>query len=54
MVATDGQREKGIRRRNMFCFLYGRNVMSVQMLEVSLSGIGSVLRLEMGAWSTVK
>ena len=29
-------------------------VMSAQMLEVSLSGVGTVLRLEREAWSMVK
>ena len=32
----------------VFYVAYGRNVMSAKMLEVSLSGIGTVLRLEKG------
>ena len=32
----------------------GNNVMSAQMLEVSLIGVGTVLRLENGVWSMVK
>ncbi|CAM9866247.1 unnamed protein product, partial [Sphacelaria rigidula] len=36
------------------CVVYGRNVMSVELLEVSLLGVGTVLRLERDAWSTVK
>ena len=31
-----------------------KNVMSAQMLEVSLLGVGTVLRLERDAWSMVK
>ena len=34
--------------------IYGNNVMSAQMLEVSLLGMGTVLRLKRDAWSTVK
>ena len=30
---------------------YGKNVMSAQMLEVSLLGVGTMLRLERDAWS---
>ena len=33
--------------------IYGKNVMSAQMLEVSPLGVGVVLRLERDAWSTV-
>ena len=33
---------------------YGRNVLSAQMLEVSLTGVGTGLRLENNAWSMVK
>ena len=35
-------------------FLYGNNVMSAQMLEVSLLGVGTVLCLGRDAWSMVK
>ena len=31
-----------------------KNVLSAQMLEVSLLGVGTVLRLERDAWSMVK
>ena len=34
--------------------MYGKNVMSAQMLELSLLGVGTVLRLERDAWSMVK
>ena len=34
--------------------MYGRSVMTAQMLEVSLSGVGTVLRLDRDAWSMVK
>ena len=34
--------------------MYERSVMSAQMLEVSLLGVGTVLRLEKDAWSMVK
>ena len=36
------------------CVMYGRNVMSTSLLEVSLLGVGTVLRLERDAWSMVK
>ena len=36
------------------CVVYGRNVMSTSMLEVSPVGVGTVLRLERDAWSMVK
>ena len=32
---------------------WGKNVMSAQMLEVSLLGVGTVRRLERDAWSMV-
>ena len=32
-----------------FYVIYGNNVVSAQMLEVSLSGVGTVLRLERDA-----
>ena len=34
--------------------IYGKNVMSARMLEVSLLGVGTVLRLERDAWPIVK
>ena len=36
------------------CVVYGRNVMSTSLLEVSLSGVRTVLHLERDAWSMVK
>ena len=33
--------------------LYGKDVTIVKLLEVSLVGVGTVCRLEGGAWSTV-
>ena len=33
---------------------HGRSVMSAQMSEVSLVGVGTVLRLERDAWSMVR
>ncbi|CAM9392162.1 unnamed protein product, partial [Sphacelaria rigidula] len=44
----------GIRYVNGFCVVSGRNVMGTEMLEVSLLGVGTVLRLERDAWSMVK
>ena len=35
-------------------YIYGKIVMSAQMLEVSLLGVGTVLRLGRGAWSMVQ
>ena len=37
-----------------FYVLSGNNLMSAQLLEVSLLGVGTVLRLEGDAWSIVK
>ena len=34
--------------------MYGRNVISTSVLEVSLLRVGTVLRLERDAWSMVK
>ena len=41
-------------RTNIVFVVYGRSVMSAQKLEVSLLGVGTMLRLEKGAWSMVK
>ena len=41
-------------RISSFYLVCGRSVMSAQMLEVSLLGVGTVLRLERDAWSMVK
>ena len=45
---------KVIREANSFSVTYGKSVMSVQMLEVFLLGVRTVLRLERDAWSMVK
>ena len=37
-----------------FYVIYGRRVMSAQLLEVSPLGVGTVLRLARDAWSMVK
>ena len=47
MVATEGETGRGY-------VTYGKNVMGAQMLEMSLLGVGAVLRLERDAWSMVK
>ena len=44
----------GTGEANSFYVVYGRSVMSAQMLEVSLLGVGPALRLERDAWSMVK
>ena len=49
-MATDGETERKI--NNNFYLTYGQNVMSAQMLEVSL--LEAVLRLGRDACSTVK
>ena len=54
----DGGRRRrnrtGIGYANRIYEVYGRSAMSAQMLEVSLLGVGTVLRLEGDAWSMVK
>ena len=42
-------KQVGDRKANSFYVIYGRSVMSAQMLEVSLLGVGTVLRLERDA-----
>ena len=54
MVATAGQTGRGYDKQSMYHVTYGENVMSAKMLEVSLLGAGTVLRLERGARSMVK
>ena len=44
----------GIRYVEDSCVVYERNVMSTSLLEVSLLGVGTVLRLERDAWSMVQ
>ena len=43
-----------MRQAEGFYVICGRNALSTQMLEVSLLGVGTVLRLERDAWSMVK
>ena len=40
MVAADGEPGRGIRYANSFYVIYGRSVMSAQMLEVFPLGVG--------------
>ena len=54
MVATDGETGRGQDMQNILVRVYGRNVMSTSLLEVSILGVGTVLRLEIDAWSMVK
>ena len=46
--------QEGDKTINSFCVIYGKSVMSAQMLEVSLLGVGKVLHLERDARSMVK
>ena len=52
MVATEGETTRGKDEQKVVT--YGQNVMSAQMLEMSLLGVGTVLRLERDTWSMVK
>ena len=55
MVAEVGETGRGDKMSKHFlCNIYRKNVMSAQMLGVSLSGVGTVLRLGRDAWSMVK
>ena len=45
---------KAMRQAFFLCNIYRRSAPSVRMLEVSLLGVGTVLRLERDAWSMVK
>ena len=47
-------KQKGDEISKKFLLTYGKNVMSAQMLEVSLLGVGVVLRLERDARSMIK
>ena len=40
--------------KHFFCVVHGRHVLSAQMLELSLSGVETVLRVERGVWSMDK
>ena len=55
MEAQDGETGRtGIRHVEGSCVVYGRSAVSTLALEVSLLGVGTVLRLERDAWSMVK
>ena len=45
---------KGIRLAKRFPLVNGNSVTSAQLLEVSIVRVGTMLRLESGAWSMVK
>ena len=47
-------KQEGDKDKHNVSVTYGKNVMSAHMLEVSLLGVGTVLRLERDAWSMVK
>ena len=50
MVVTDGPTERTQdKNRNDFNVTYGRNVVDFQMLELSLFGTGTAIRLERDA-----
>ena len=70
MVAADGKAGRGWDKQIVYMYrlwrkrnrigklslyvVYGTSVMSAKMFEVSLLGVGTVLRLERDAWSMVK
>ena len=54
MVATDDETARGQDKQKRFYVTHRQNVMSARTLEVSLLGVGTVLDLERGAWSTIK
>ena len=57
MVATiHDEQEKDMQgKRNVFFYvLYGKIVVSAQLTEVPLLGVGTVFRLERDTWSMVK
>ena len=47
-------KQDGDRISKPFYVIYGKSAISAQTLEVSLLGVGTVLRLERDAWSMVK
>ena len=55
MVPTKGRnRKRIIISRTIYVLTYGGgNVFGAEMLDVSLLGVGTVLRLEQDAWSMV-
>ena len=46
-------KQEGDKVRKTFYAIHGKNVMSAQILEMSPSGLGTVVRLERDAWSMV-
>ena len=55
MVATKGETGWGQGKKKKVCRKWKKkNVSNAQMLEVSPSGVRTVLRLESDAWSMVK
>ena len=54
MLATGGETRRGYYQQSIF-IINGNNVLSAQLLEVSLSPVGveTVLLLERDAWSMV-
>ena len=54
-MVADAETGRGysIGKQVRFNIVYGRSAISAQMLEVSLLGVGTVLRLERDAWSMV-
>ena len=53
MVATDDETGRGYVKQKKDDVIYGQNVRSAKILEMSLLGVGTVLRLERDAWSMV-
>ena len=54
MVATKGETTRGWDEQKVHMYCMEKNVLSAQKLEMSLVGVGAVLRLERNAWSMVK
>ena len=54
MVGTDGETGRGQDKQKQLYVTCGKYVTSAKILEVSLLGVGTVLRLERDAWSMVK
>ena len=53
-MGTDDETGRGYDKQKVSYVTHGKNVMSAQILEVPLLGVGTVLRLERDAWSMVK
>ena len=54
MLATDGETGRGQNKQTVFVYYVHKKRNERPMLEVSLLGVGTVLRLERDAWSMVK